>query len=204
MKYANVHAYLDAAIERALASLQRRTALVAADELSRLGALAFPEDRSDSEVQASIDFLAERTAMTALAMQPNDPEDERESELILDRALLGGGFTIDVVKAFREYADARAAHIVRREAKLHSNGGAIVDNRSTNAPDVRAVVKEEVAAFLRTMQRGRWQQGAHYEQGQLVTDDGSMWSCQRDGTPDRPGLSGAWLLVVKHGRDARK
>jgi len=45
-----------------------------------------------------------------------------------------------------------------------------------------------------------------YAQGDLVTDDGSIWLCKDATTSDRPGQSAAWKLIVKrgqHGRDTK-
>jgi hypothetical protein len=45
-----------------------------------------------------------------------------------------------------------------------------------------------------------------YAQGDLVTDDGSIWLCKDATTSDRPGTSAAWKLIVKrgqHGRDTK-
>lgn len=45
--------------------------------------------------------------------------------------------------------------------------------------------------------------GRLYEQGDLVTHDGSLFHCNAD-TTARPGSGApAWTLAVKHGKDAR-
>jgi len=46
--------------------------------------------------------------------------------------------------------------------------------------------------------------GTTYTQGDLVTDDGSLWLCKAGTTTDRPGRSGAWRLICKRGRDAKE
>jgi hypothetical protein len=45
--------------------------------------------------------------------------------------------------------------------------------------------------------------GATYTQGDLVTDDGSLWLCKAQETTDRPGRSAAWRLIVKRGKDGK-
>ena len=42
-----------------------------------------------------------------------------------------------------------------------------------------------------------------YTQGDLVTDDGSLWLCKAAATTDRPGRSSAWRLIVKRGKDGK-
>jgi hypothetical protein len=44
---------------------------------------------------------------------------------------------------------------------------------------------------------------ATYSQGDLVTDDGSLWLCKAQTTTDRPGRSMAWRLIVKRGKDGK-
>lgn len=54
--------------------------------------------------------------------------------------------------------------------------------------------------------RDVWDGAKTYAQGDLVTDDGSMWLCKDLTTSDRPGTSAAWKLIVKrgqHGRDTK-
>jgi hypothetical protein len=42
-----------------------------------------------------------------------------------------------------------------------------------------------------------------YLQGDVVTDDGSLWLCKAATTTDRPGQSSAWKLICKRGKDGR-
>jgi len=49
---------------------------------------------------------------------------------------------------------------------------------------------------------GTYQRSGDYEPGMLATHKGSMWHCVH-ATRDEPGVSGAWQLAVKAGRDAR-
>jgi hypothetical protein len=50
---------------------------------------------------------------------------------------------------------------------------------------------------------GVWRAGKSYQQGSLVTCDGSVWHCDRD-HPLKPGLGNSgWTLAVKRGKDAR-
>lgn len=49
---------------------------------------------------------------------------------------------------------------------------------------------------------GTYQRSGEYEPGMLATHRGAMWHCVH-ATRDEPGVSGAWQLAVKAGRDAR-
>lgn len=51
--------------------------------------------------------------------------------------------------------------------------------------------------------RGTWGEGESYDEGDFVTDHGSMWACLAP-TTTRPGTSDAWQLAVKSGRDRRR
>ena len=42
-----------------------------------------------------------------------------------------------------------------------------------------------------------------YTQGDVVTDDGSLWLCKASTTTDRPGTSSAWKLICKRGKDGK-
>jgi len=44
---------------------------------------------------------------------------------------------------------------------------------------------------------------ADYAQGDVVTDDGSLWLCKAATTTDRPGTSSAWKLICKRGKDGK-
>lgn len=48
---------------------------------------------------------------------------------------------------------------------------------------------------------GTWE-AREYQPGNVVTDGGSMWHCERR-TQLRPGDNDAWRLCVKKGRDAK-
>jgi len=50
--------------------------------------------------------------------------------------------------------------------------------------------------------RGVWEKDLLYSKGNVVTDGGSMWFCNRE-TKARPGSSGCWTLAVKKGADAK-
>lgn len=96
--------------------------------------------------------------------------------------------------ASREKDDAAVATIQQRAAALQAGG-----------IDIRAMIKEEVAAWCKDMHRGVWREDVRdYQRGQMATRSGSTWSCQRDEATGRPGDSGDWLLVVKAGRDAQR
>ncbi|HEX6050994.1 MAG TPA: hypothetical protein VFZ21_17060 [Gemmatimonadaceae bacterium] len=100
--------------------------------------------------------------------------------------------------------------VVARREKLHRADVpatvTVVEPREGEPVNVREVIKQEVAAFHRTMHRGVWTDAEHYQVGQLVTFGGSTWSCQRacHGLEGKPGESDRWLLIVKRGADGRK
>lgn len=47
-----------------------------------------------------------------------------------------------------------------------------------------------------------WNEGQEYVKGSVVTQNGSMWHCNRP-TTDKPGTSDAWTLCVKKGSDGK-
>jgi hypothetical protein len=51
--------------------------------------------------------------------------------------------------------------------------------------------------------RGVWRDTEDYRWGNMVTDGGSTWHCEKTGTDERPGVGDDWTLIVKRGRDAR-
>jgi hypothetical protein len=50
---------------------------------------------------------------------------------------------------------------------------------------------------------GVWAVDKVYSTGNFVTDAGSVWHAQRANAGARPGVSDAWVLAVKKGKDAR-
>ena len=182
--------YLDARLEHSLARLQRRPSLVAVDELARLGEAAFVGPDA-STTQAAVDCVADRAAVVALGMKARDPAIENEHDLTVDRELLKT-FTIDVVKAFRGYADATASLVVTREAKVHATAADIVTQNGNGA---RSGTHRRGIAV--TEYCGVWEEGAAYGAGAMVTDRGALWFAQASSTTGRPGTSHDWKLMHK-------
>jgi hypothetical protein len=48
-----------------------------------------------------------------------------------------------------------------------------------------------------------WDKDATYAKDHIVTSNGSMWISNTDNNTDRPGLSEAWTMCVKKGRDGK-
>jgi hypothetical protein len=49
----------------------------------------------------------------------------------------------------------------------------------------------------RSPYKGTWRSGGDYVAGAFVTHAGTLWHCNVTGTPDKPGTSDAWTLMVK-------
>jgi hypothetical protein len=143
LRYSTVTAYLRASVERAMAMMARRLPLVAADELQRLGKLAFGDDHAGDVVQGVFDQIAGCAALVALGM-------ERAADLDGDRALLDTGLPIETAQLLRKYADDYARVTLEREG--HTRNGAV---RSGEA----ATVREFIRALLEFEMAGqaRWQ-----------------------------------------------
>lgn len=60
---------------------------------------------------------------------------------------------------------------------------------------LREAVKQSGIAYC-----GVWRGSEEYRRGSVVTDRGTLWHCDADGTKDRPGTSDAWTLMVKSPR----
>jgi hypothetical protein len=66
----------------------------------------------------------------------------------------------------------------------------------------RGEQKEEFAVLIPiVLDRGVWKDG-EYKKGDSVSLEGSSWIAQAD-TKDRPGVSDAWRLATKRGRDGK-
>lgn len=76
------------------------------------------------------------------------------------------------------------------------------------------VIKEHMAAEIAPLKAeiselrsrsvkylGVWRQ-REYSEGSMVSDDGSVWHCEKR-TTTRPGTSADWVLAVKRGRDGK-
>ncbi len=53
--------------------------------------------------------------------------------------------------------------------------------------------------------RGLWSRDQAYERGDCITSDGGIWHAETNTIAgiDRPGISKAWKLAVKRGRDGK-
>ena len=51
--------------------------------------------------------------------------------------------------------------------------------------------------------KGRYVGGKTYDEGNLVTEDGSTFICLADGTTGKPGAAAGWQLVAKRGDRGR-
>lgn len=49
---------------------------------------------------------------------------------------------------------------------------------------------------------GVWRADTIYRPGEITTDHGSSWHCERS-TTQRPGVNEDWTLMVKRGRDSK-
>lgn len=182
-RYSTVTGYLRSSIERELAVLQRRPALVGADELARLGALAF--DGPDGDVmQCAVDNIAQTAALQAAGALPATRAAEDA-----DIASLAAGIPADLVQPLRGYADAHAALIVKREATVGGTRSAVT--RATDSPPP--------AVYL-----GVWKADAEYERGHMVTLNGVLWHAEADRVTGRPGTSSSWRLMHKSMEPARR
>jgi hypothetical protein len=74
-----------------------------------------------------------------------------------------------------------------------------------------AIIRSFVSAEIDKLERrlaatfkycGTYESGREYRPGNFVTDNGSIWHCDKP-TTTRPGDGDCWTLAVKRGRDAR-
>lgn len=192
-----IQGYIVEEIKRQL--VQARTA----DFVARSDkALAWVDQISSDDRVILIELLVQKRLGTQL------PELEVEIALLTDkvgqelsRSIAG---YIDAVIEGEERAQKAAAEATPSDTPETRATETRTVLETADGVAVREIVKGEVAAFHRTMHKGVWSESARYQQGQMVTRGGSMWSCQKDGATGRPGDSADWLLIVKAGRDGRK
>lgn len=183
--YIALRSYLRGAIGLEVAALTGRAPTVSPAQRERLADAvrpAFTGKRKDIW-QRAIDSIARTAAERALGMP--GVADSVAEEI----------FDWKAAAAMREYADKSAKQLLK-ESKTTEARSAM--------PDVRELVKAEVTAGLRDMHRGIWKEGKLYDRGQMATRDGSVWLCQTDRARGTPGQSPDWLLIVKHGENARR
>lgn len=174
--------YLQARIESAFDAHYRpdRRSIVRAAGVEALGAIVFTS-RSAGEYTRSFDAIAIYAVQKALGEKAEPPA-------------LSPVPPPDLLAAVQGYADVFAQKWIEGQSE---------QAQSALSEDVRELVKQEAAAFHKSMHRGVWSGSRTYERGQMATYNGGTWSCQRDGATEKPGESGDWLLVVKAGRDGR-
>jgi hypothetical protein len=177
MKYEDFRDYVRASLEYEIAMMARWQTLVPVSEVAKLGAIAFPGP-GDEKYRFAVDHVVRFAAANALGLPlaPNPSQD-----LEVDRVL-----TPDTAAALRKYAKGIAEAIVERAKKA----------AATRATGLRYV--EMPADFYPAFDCGVWERSATYSKGAMVSDHGSLWSCQADDTSDRPGTSGSWRLMVKN------
>jgi hypothetical protein len=195
--YELINSYLLARIESAVDAHRQPELLsqVRGAGVEALGEVAFGWMSNGAEWQRSIDEIARFAAEKVLGLKAEPPQ-------------LSPVPAPATLANIQRHADAYAGAIAKKQTERAARQAKAPETRTVLATAdgaaVREIVKGEVAAFHRTMHRGVWSETARYQQGQMVTRGGSMWSCQKDGASGKPGESADWLLIVKAGRDGRK
>lgn len=65
-------------------------------------------------------------------------------------------------------------------------------------------VVEKSLKLATILDKGVYRDGDRYEKGDAVTFGGSLWISCADNPEGKPGVSDAWRLAVKRGRDGRE
>jgi hypothetical protein len=194
--------YVRALLEHEIAAAARWQSLVSVSEVSRLGALAFP-NAGDEKYRLAVEHIVRYAAAAALGL-PLAPNPVRDLEV--DRDL-----TLETARALRKYAEAIAADIVKRQANAPAPSPAppkldeLVEAAVTRALDARQVRNgpavdarsaEHRHGIAVTDYAGVWEQ-ATYGAGTMVTHNGQLWFAQAASTTGRPGNSPDWKLMHK-------
>lgn len=117
-----------------------------------------------------------------------------------------------ILREFREHDPAVFAKLGPRDVlRVAIHGSAFLAERLALAEQRTDDLERRLLAFERRLEserkgfyyRGTWGEGESYDEGDFVTDHGSMWACLAP-TTTRPGTSDAWQLAVKSGRDRRR
>jgi len=89
---------------------------------------------------------------------------------------------------------------------LQATGVPFLARESANVARI-AKLEEELQAMKESLKqyryRGTWDASTVYFAGNTATYDGSTFTCNVDGTQQRPGKGGDWQLSTKRGRDGR-
>jgi hypothetical protein len=115
-------------------------------------------------------------------------------------AMLSG--RVDQLERELKSTKARQTKSLDRHFSLEDLEVEQIDDRNIKIALVRG--DKEAAFNLKfpvVLNRGVWNERAHYEKGDGVTHGGSWWIARKD-SPGRPG-DGTWQLTVKRGSDGK-
>ncbi|MBA3342651.1 MAG: hypothetical protein H0T48_12565 [Gemmatimonadaceae bacterium] len=183
-RISDVFGYLKGRVESEVAYRQRRSALVASDELARLGAIAFTGVAAEY-AQHALDSEISRTVSDFFHIpSPGSAEQQkRHTE----------GVKTLLCRIFGDEGAADVQDFIRRRIERVAEYGGRSD--TPGEPGERG----EPTFF-----NGVWASGATYRRGSNVLHAGTMWFCRADATTDRPGSSHAWQMTSKtHGKHDR-
>jgi hypothetical protein len=95
--------------------------------------------------------------------------------------------------------DESVQRALRESVKAQRAAMIAAAQQAPASPDVRDLVREEVAQRVATLHRGTWKADESYARGEMITHDGGTWVCRRDctGAESKPGKSDSWQLIVK-------
>jgi hypothetical protein len=186
--------FVRALLEYEMAMAARWQSPVAADDVARLGAIAFPP--GTEQARLAIEHVVRYAAAAALGL-PLAPNPVRDLEV--DREL-----TPETATAIRQYAESIAADIVKRQTKAPAPNPALPNLEATvaaavaRALDERHVqVREGPGGVLPPMvYRAVWQASEVYEPGDAVTHKGQLWHAGLH-TTAMPGTDHSWQLMHK-------
>lgn len=89
-----------------------------------------------------------------------------------------------------------------RESVIELNGERLLCIKQVD-PMFGRVVTEQKFNLPVQLYRGVYSDEKTYDRGDTATWAGGQWHCNKDGTTDKPGMSDAWTLAVKRGRDGK-
>lgn len=176
-RFGDVLVYVDCQAELFLATHERRRSLVPADEVLRTGALTFTGPYSEA-AQATVDGEVKVAAHSV--WQPDAPSTpEQDADRREHDEMLNAFFGDESAGMLRSYISALVT-------KLATGAKSGPGDRS--APAGRDPISWA----------GVWDAKGTYSRSATVTFQGTLWHCEKDGTTDKPGQSGAWRLMVKN------
>jgi len=180
-RISDVFSYIKGRVESEVAYRQRRSALVASDELARLGAIAFTGVAAEY-AQHALDSEISRTVSDFFHIpSPGSAEEQKRHTEGVKKLLC---------RIFGDETAADVQDFIRRRIERVAEYG-----ERSDTPGERGE---------RMFFNGVWASGATYRRGSTVTHAGTMWFCRADATTDRPGSSPAWQMTTKtHGKHER-